>query len=56
MGTITDKLNYLNETKSQIKTILQYANSNVTDNTLLKDYYKNLFDAYINILNNPDDL
>ena len=56
MGTINDKLTYLNTTKSQLKSMLQYANPTVTDSTLLKDYYKSLFDAYINILNNPDSV
>ena len=56
MGTITDKLTLLNTSKINFKEMLQYANSNITDETTFRDYVKGVFDAYINILNNPDDL
>ena len=56
MGTIADKLTLLNTSKINFKEMLQYANSNITDETTFRDYVKGVFDAYINILNNPDDL
>lgn len=56
MGTISDKLTYLATTKSKIKTMLQYANSNVTDLTTFRAYFNELFQAYLNIMLNPDNL
>lgn len=53
---ISDKLTYLGETKSQLKTMLQYANSNITNDTTFRAYVSGLFQAYINILNNPNTL
>lgn len=53
---ISDKLTYLGETKSQLKTMLQYANSNITNDTTFRAYVSGLFQAYINILNNPENL
>ena len=53
---ISDKLSYLATTKSKIKTMLQYANSNVTDLTTFRAYSNELFQAYLNIMLNPDNL
>lgn len=56
MGTTADKLTYLATTKSQLKTMLQYANSNITSSTTFRAYVSGLFQAYINILNTPENI
>ena len=38
MGTTTEKLNYLNETKSQIKSALNDLGAEITNDTTFRDY------------------
>ena len=49
MGTISDKLTYLNETKSKIKDAINLAGANITK------YADKLYNKYIDIINNGTD-
>ena len=46
---ISDKLNYLIETKSQLKTTINYAGAGLTDETF-REYPEKLYDKYLDIL------
>ena len=48
MGTTLNKLEYLDETKSQIKTALNQFNAGITDETTFRDYVDKINDIYDN--------
>lgn len=49
MGTISDKLTYLNTTKSKIKDVINMSEAGITDDTF-RSYPQKLYDGYINII------
>lgn len=51
MGTVSDKLSYLNQTKGKIKEIINYSGDKINNETTFRDYPRKLFDNYIDILN-----
>lgn len=55
MGTTAQKLTYLNETKSQLKDIINYSGASITDDTF-RQYPRKLYTQYLDILKNPDTL
>lgn len=55
MGTTAEKINRLTQTKSDLKTVINYTGANITDETTFKEYPKLLNKAYIDILNNGTD-
>ncbi len=46
MGTIADKLNYLNNTKAQIKNEINKIGGNIIDETTFRDYVSNINNIY----------
>ena len=46
MGTIADKLNYLNNTKAQIKNEINKIGGNITNETTFRDYVSNMKSIY----------
>ena len=57
MGTVANKLKYLNETKQQLKDTINYAGGDVDSSTAFRAYPEKLYDNYNNILmNGTDDL
>ena len=59
MGTISDKLTYLNTTKTQLKGMINYGldeNNKITNETTFRDYVKSIFKAFLESLNNHDTL
>ena len=55
MGTTSQKLNRILETKSDLKTVINYSGANITNETTFKDYPKLLNKAYIDILNDEGE-
>lgn len=55
MGTTAEKINRLTQTKSDLKTVINYTGANITEETTFKEYPKLLNKAYIDILNNGTD-
>ena len=55
MGTTVEKLNRLAETKTDLKTVINYTGANITTSTPFKEYPKLLNKSYIDILNNGTD-
>lgn len=55
MGTTAQKLNRVLETKSDLKTVINYSGANITNETTFKDYPKLLNKAYIDILNDEGE-
>lgn len=55
MGTTAQKLNRVLQTKSDLKTVINYSGANITNETTFKDYPKLLNKAYIDILNDEGD-
>lgn len=55
MGTISDKLTYLGETKSILKDTINMSNANITNSTTFRNYATQLKEGYIDILNNGTD-
>ena len=49
MGTIAEKLTYLNTTKSKIKDVINMSEAGITDDTF-RSYPQKLYDGYINII------
>ncbi len=59
MGTISDKLTYLNTTKSQLKDMINYGlptEEQITSNTTFRNYVTSIFNAFLEALRNPDTL
>lgn len=56
MGTISEKLTYLNNTKIALKDTINLTNANITNQTTFRDYSTKLYDGYINILKNRNIL
>lgn len=50
MGTVSDKLTYLNQTKGKIKDMINYSGEKITSETTFRDYSKILFENYLDIL------
>ena len=50
MGTVSDKLTYLNGTKQLLKTVINYADAGIDNNTTFRNYAVKLYDAYVEIL------
>ena len=56
MGTITNKLNKIKNTKDKIKTITNLSTINtITSETIFKDYPKQILKEYVKIINNGTD-
>ncbi len=55
MGTTAQKLNRVLQTKSDLKTVINYSGANITNETTFKDYPKLLNKAYIDILNDAGE-
>lgn len=56
---ISDKLNYLIETKSQLKDMINYGlddDNKITSSTTFRNYVGSVFKAFLESLNNPDTL
>ena len=49
MGTTAEKLTYLNETKNQLKTVINYTGAGL-DNETFRQYPEKLYDKYLDIL------
>lgn len=59
MGTTSQKLTYLNDTKLALKDMINNAldgNDKITSETTFRNYVRSLFDAFINSLTYPDVL
>ena len=59
MGTITDKITYLNTTKSQLKDQINYGlptEKQITNSTTFRNYVSSIFEAFLEALRNPDTL
>jgi len=59
MSDISTKLTYLNETKTQLKDMINYGldnNNKIDSNTTFRNYVSSLFKAFIESLNNPETL
>ena len=54
MGTVSDKLTYLNTTKVKIKDAINLTGANITDDTF-RSYPDKLKQAYVDIINNGTD-
>lgn len=50
MGTISEKLEYLNNTKSLLKDVIGYSGAEITSETTFRNYAIKLYNAYIDIL------
>ena len=50
MGSIANKLEYLNTTKENIKDVINITNANITSDTPFANYSTKLYNGYINIL------
>ena len=55
MGTIADKLTYLNETKTKIKDNLNFGGANITNETF-REYANKIKDLYVYFMNNGLDV
>lgn len=55
MGTTAQKLNRVLETKSDLKTVINYTGANITEETTFKEYPKLLNKAYVDILNDEGE-
>lgn len=55
MGTTAQKLNRVLQTKSDLKTVINYSGANITNETMFKDYSKLLNKAYIDILDDEGE-
>lgn len=56
---ISDKLTYLNETKSQLKDMINYGlddNNKITNSTTFRNYVSSIFNAFLEALKTPDTL
>ena len=59
MGTISDKLTYLNTTKSQLKDMINYGlptDEQITSSTTFRNYVSSIFNAFLEALRTPDTL
>ena len=56
MGTIKNKLSYLNETKQQLKDVINYANGGIISDTPFRQYPDKLYNQYIEILKDKNIL
>ena len=59
MGTISDKLTYLNTTKSQLKDMINYGlddENKITSSTTFREYVSSIFNAFLEALRTPDTL
>ena len=59
MGTISDKLTYLNTTKSQLKDMINYGlddDNKITSTTTFRNYVSSIFNAFLEALRTPDTL
>ena len=56
MGTTSQKLTYLNDTKQGLKTVINYTGANITNDTTFRNYVEKLYGGYIDALNNPNTL
>lgn len=56
MGTTSQKLTYLNDTKQGLKTVINYTGANIINTTTFREYVEKLYSGYIDILNNPKTL
>ena len=59
MGTISDKLTYLNTTKSQLKDMINNGlddNNKITSSTTFRNYVTSIFNAFLEALRTPDTL
>ena len=55
MGTIAQKLEYLNDTRLLLKENINKINNVLTDNSTFRSYPQELFNGYLDILNNGTD-
>ena len=56
MGTTSQKLTYLNDTKQGLKTVINYTGANIINTTTFREYVEKLYSGYIDTLNNPKTL
>ena len=54
MGTISEKLTYLNETKTKLKNVINYSGTNITDDTF-RSYPEKLYDKFVDFVTNGTD-
>lgn len=50
MGTVADKLTYLNNTKQGLKNVINYTGAGIDNNTTFRDYEEKLYNGYLDIL------
>lgn len=55
MGTIAQKLEYLNDTRLLLKDNINKINNVLTDNSTFRSYPQELFNGYLDVLNNGTD-
>ena len=54
MGTISEKLTYLNDTKTKLKNVINYAGANITNDTF-RSYPEKLYDKFVDFVTNGTD-
>ena len=54
MGTISEKLTYLNETKTKLKNVINYAGANITNDTF-RSYPEKLYNEFVDFVTNGTD-
>ena len=50
MGTVADKLTYLNNTKQGLKNVINYTGAGIDSNTTFRNYEEKLYNGYLDIL------
>lgn len=55
MGTTSQKLTYLNDTKDKLKTTINYTGAGIDNTTTFRQYDEKLYNKYIDIINNGTD-
>ena len=56
MGTVAEKLTYLNTTKGKLKDVINMTDANIDANTTFRNYAQALYEGYINVLKDKDTL
>ena len=56
MGSIKDKMSYLNDTKQKIKNVINYADGGIDSDTPFRQYPDKLYSQYIEILKDKNTL
>ena len=54
MGTTSEKLTYLNDTKTKLKNVINYAGANITNDTF-RSYPEKLYDKFVDFVTNGTD-